>query len=104
MQYFTSNNSISKVERQVYTGSKSVLTDLLITATCYFRPLSEEQASLNNFQWGQAFQMITETSVDIRQGDRITVDSVVYLVRGMSNHNRGGFTSYKKYLCVLPEA
>lgn len=104
MQYFTSNNSISKVERQVYTGSKSVLTDLSITATCYFRPLSEEQASLNNFQWGQAFQMITETSVDIRQGDRITVDSVVYLVRGMANHNRGGFTAYKKYLCVLPEA
>ena len=105
MLYFTSQNAITKVERQVYTGSKSTYTTVsAFTPTGYLRPMSEEQASLNGMQWGQAFQLITESGVDIRKGDRITTGGVVYLVRGVADHNRGGVTAYKKYTLTFPEA
>lgn len=80
------------------------MTDLVTTATCYIRPLSEEQSALNGLQWGQGYQVITETSVDIRVGDRVTIDSVLYVIKGMANHNRGGSLAYKKYLATLPQA
>jgi len=101
MLYFTSNNAISLVKRQVYTGNKSTLTTVGTNLTGYLRPLSEEQSSLNGMQFGQGFQLITEVGVDIRTGDNLTIDGVAYSVRGTAIHNRGGITAHNKYLLVL---
>lgn len=80
------------------------MTTTGVTATGYLRPLNDEQSSANGIQWGQGYSLIVETSIDIREGDRVTVDSVVYTVRGMVNHDRGGITAYKKCLLLKPQS
>lgn len=99
---FTTQKIITAIKRQVYTGNKSVYS-VVGTGTCYLRPLSEEQASLNGFQYGTGFSAIFETSTDIREADKITIDSVEYTVRGVVNHDRGHNTSYKRALLSKAE-
>lgn len=103
MLNFTGQKSISAISRQTYSGSPSKSSYASVgTATCYLRPLTEEQASMNGMQYGTSFSAIFETSVDIREGDKITISSVIYTVRGVVNHDRGLNTSYKR--CLLMKA
>ncbi len=99
MLTFTGQKTISAISRQTYTGLKSTFSSVG-TASCYLRPLTEDQASLNGFQYGTAFSAIFETSVDIREADKVTIDSIVYLVHGVVVHNRGGNTAYTRALLV----
>ena len=103
MNYFTNEKTISAIKRQVYSGNLSSFTTVG-TASCYLRPLNEEQSAANGFQYGQGFSMIVECAVDIREGDKVTVSSTDYTVRGVVNHDRGNYTSYKRCLLLLPEA
>ena len=103
MLFFTNQNTIT-VKRQVYTGNKSTLTTVSGTFKGYLKPLSEEQAQINGLQYGQGYALITEVDSTIAVGDELTINSTVYKVRGMANHNRGGFTAYKRYLLTLPSA
>lgn len=102
MQYFTQNNTISAIKRQSYSGGKSTYSTVG-SGTGYLRPLSEEQASANGLQFGLAFNLLVETDVDIRETDRVTVDSEEYTVKGVANHNRGGYTAYKRCLIIKGE-
>lgn len=106
MLLFTTQNAITAIKRQVYTGNKSTYTSVG-TATGYLRPLTEEQSSLNGIQFGQGYQLITEAGVDIRTGDKVTINSIDYTVRGVADHTRGAIlfalTAHKKYLLVAPE-
>lgn len=102
MRYFTKQRSITAIKRLSYTGTKAT-TSSVGTAEGYLRPLAADEASANSVQFGQAFQLIIETSVDIRVQDRVTIDSVDYLVRGVANHDRGGPTAYKACLVTLPQ-
>jgi hypothetical protein len=98
MRYFTSQNIISAISRQSYTNGKSAFASVG-TGTGYIKPLSEQEASFSGVQYGHGFTLIVETDVDIKEGDKITVDSINYMVRGVVNHNRGGITAYKR--CLL---
>jgi len=102
MLTFTNQKTISAISRQSYTGDKSVYASVG-SATCYLRPLSEEQASMNGFQYGTGFAIIVETGVDIREADKVTIDSVVYTVRGVVNHDRGFNCAYKRILATKSE-
>lgn len=102
MRTFTSQKSFT-IKRQVYTGDKSTYTTVAGTFSGYLRPMTEEQAAVNGVQFGLGFMLITETDVDIRQGDRITIDSVEYTIRGVVNHDRGGITKYKRAVMTKPE-
>lgn len=102
MRYFTEQKTISAIKRLTYTGSKATSSSVG-TAVGYLRPLAADQSSVNGVQFGQAFQLIVETSVDIRVQDKVTIDSVDYLVRGVANHDRGGPTAYKACLVTLPQ-
>jgi hypothetical protein len=106
MLLFTNQNAITAIKRQVYTGNKSTFTSVG-TATGYLRPLTEEQSSLNGIQFGQGYQLVTEVGVDIRTGDKLTINSIDYTVRGVADHSRGGtmfsLTAHKKYLLTAPE-
>lgn len=104
MQRFTGEKTITTITRQTYSGSpsKSAYSTVNSTATCYLRPLTEEQASMNGMQYGTSFSAIFETSIDVREGDKLTISSVVYTVRGVVNHDRGINTSYKR--CLLMKA
>lgn len=102
MLYFTNQKTISAISRQTYTDGKSSFASVG-SATGYLKPLSEQESAFNGIQFGQAFNLIVECSVDIREGDKVTIDSVVYVVRGVVNHDRGGFTAYKKALITKPQ-
>lgn len=101
---FTSQKTVTAIKRQTYSGTpaKSVYASIG-TATCYLRPLNEEQATVGGLQYGLAFSAIFETTVDIKEGDKIIIDSIEYTVRGIVNHDRGFNTSYKRALLTKPE-
>ena len=103
MKRYTTQKTISAIKRQSYVGNISSFTTVG-TGTCYLRPLSEVESSNNGFQYGVAYSVICETSLDIREMDKITIDSTDYLVKGVVNHNRGSYTPYKRALVVLPQA
>lgn len=103
MLYFTNNNAVTQIQRQVYTGNKSTFTATGTTCRAYLRPLSMEEASINGMQYGKSYQLITEVGIDIQIGDRLTIDGADYTVRGVANHNRGGITAHKKYILADPE-
>jgi hypothetical protein len=102
MQTFTTQKTISAINRQVYVGDKSSYSSVG-TATCYLRPLNEEQSASNGVQFGLGFSIIVECDVDIREGDKVTIDAVDYTIRGVVNHDRGIRTSYKKALALKGE-
>lgn len=102
MKTFTNQKTITAIKRQVYVGNKSSYSSVG-TATGYLRPLSEEQASINGVQFGQGFQLIIETDVDVREADKVTIDGQEFTVRGMANHDRGGIMKYKRCLLVKGE-
>lgn len=103
MRTFTGQKTISAITRQTYSGSPAKSSYASVgTATCYLRPLTEDQASMNGFQYGTAFSAIFETSVDIREQDKLTIGGVVYMVHGVVNHDRGINTSYKR--CLITKA
>lgn len=104
MRSFTGQKTVSAISRQTYSGSPSKSTYSSVgTATCYLRPLTEEQAAMNGMQYGTSFSAIFETSVDVREADKLTIDGVVYTVRGVVNHDRGFATAYKRALLTKPE-
>lgn len=103
MRYFTGQKTISAIKRQTYTGDKSSFASVG-TATGYLRPLTEEQSSTNGLQYGNGFSLIVETSVDIQEMDKVTIDSVDYLVRGVVNHDRGGILAYKRAVLTKPQS
>lgn len=103
MRTFTGQKTISAISRQTYSGSPSKSSYSSVgTATCYLRPLTEDQSSMNGFQYGTAFSAIFETSVDIQEADKIVISGVTYTVHGVVNHDRGISTSYKR--CLITKA
>lgn len=104
MKTFTSQKTISSISRITgYVSGISTSTTITTITSCYLRPLSETEASANGYQYGLAFSAIFEPDTDIRQQDKITIDSVQYLVQGTVNHDRGFGTKYVKALLVKPE-
>lgn len=98
MLFFTNQKTISAISRQSYTAGVSSYSSVG-TGTGYLRPLNEQESNFSGFQYGHAFSLIVETSLDIREGDKVTISSINYLVRGVVNHDRGGITAYKR--CLL---
>lgn len=104
MRTFTGQKSVSSIDRLTYTGSKSAFSSVATGVSCYLRPLTEEQSSMNGMQYGTGFSAIFEVDIDIKEGDRVTIEAEVYTVRGVVNHNRGINTQYKRALLMNAEA
>jgi hypothetical protein len=102
MLIFTNQKTISAIKRQTYASDKSTFVSVG-TGTCYLRPLTEEQATNNRIQYGRGFSLILETTVDIQEGDKVTINSVEYTVKGVNNFDYNGATAYKRALVTLPE-
>ncbi len=99
--YFTNEHALTLVERQVYSGSPSKSAFATVngaSGAIYMRVLNEEQAAINGIQWGQAHSGVMDTSIDVQIGDRITVDSVKYIVKGVANNIKGRPLDYKKVI------
>jgi hypothetical protein len=99
MRFFTGQKTISAISRQTYSGGKSSFSSVG-TGTGYLRPLNEQESSFASVQFGLAFSLIVETGVDIQETDKVTIDSITYVVRGVVNHDRGGLLAYRKALII----
>ena len=101
MRTFTNEKKISSIKRQVYTGDKSTFVSVASNKFGYFRPLTEDQSSVNGLQYGTGFSLMVENSVDVREADRITIDGVEYVCRGVGTHDRGS-VPFKRCLITKP--
>lgn len=101
MRKYLQQNTISAILCQTYTGNKSAYSSVG-SGMGYLRPFSETQSSVNNLQFGLGFSLFVENDVDIKEADKVTVDSVTYTVRGVSIHPVGA-VPYKKCILVRPE-
>lgn len=97
MNYFNTK-TVSTIQRQVYTGNKSTYTSVGSSFSAYLRPLGEEASASNGIQFGYGFNLITPIGTDIKEGDKVTIDSIDYTVRGVVSHDRGGILAYKRAL------
>lgn len=89
------------IKRQSYTGDKSSLTTVA-TVKGHLRPLDEVQSSANGLQFGQAHALQVPVSTDIKEGDEVTIDSVLYTVKGVAVHDRPPQTvAHKRALLSL---
>ena len=100
MRTFTNQKTITQVKRLAYSAGKGTTSVVYQNLTCYLRPLTEEQAAISGMQWGQGFNILTETDSPMQVGDILTIDSETYTVRGLAKHDRGRGTAYYKYLAV----
>lgn len=92
------------IKRQTYIGDKSTFA-IVSTVKGHLRPLSEEEASANGFQFGQAHSLQVPITVDIRKGDTVEIDSIEYNVSGVAVHDRPPTSvAHKRALLTLGQA
>ncbi|TXH07874.1 MAG: hypothetical protein E6R04_11905 [Spirochaetes bacterium] len=67
----------------------------------FFSPADDDEniKALNVF--GQAYQFITRPAADVRPNDKLTIDSVIYNVRGVSKYKLMG-TYFLKCILEVP--
>lgn len=56
----------------------------------HLRQSSDELTRLNDLQFGELWELYVESDADIATADRVTIDSVIYLVKGMKLESFGG--------------
>lgn len=61
------------------------------TVTGHLQPMDTQTAILQGETPGQAFTLYTDQGVDMRVSDKITIDSVNYIVSGKEEFNFGSF-------------
>lgn len=100
----TQANIIFSITRQTYTGNKSAYGSVSSGNIGIIRPLTEEQATVNGYQYGIAHILICDDAIDIREADKITDgDGVVFDVRGAVKIMSGFGFGYKRAILVRPE-
>ncbi len=95
-------NRISSIQRLSYAGTNGTWGEINSDIACFLRPMTEQQAALNNYQWGRAFHVFVDDSVDLIEGDKIVINDVTYLVKGVSEY-AAGREPFKKAAITLPE-
>ena len=97
-------NAVISIKRQVYVGDKSTYSEISTGTPALLKPLSEERSSLNGFQFGTAFSLTVDSSVDIGESDRITDgDGRLFDVRGSAEYRNALGFAFKRAILVLPQ-
>jgi len=99
--YFDKSVAIYRLSQ---TGSKSAYGETAeTTVSGYLRPLDEEQSAINGIeQFGVGFRLWVEVDADIQVTDKVVIDSITYLIRGVKTINRLAL-SYKSCVLTLPD-
>lgn len=95
---------ITSIQRLTYpTGQTTGATwqDVNQNIHGHLKPMGEQQAAVNNYQWGRAFLLQVNNSVDLQEGDKVVIADTSYNVRGVASY--GGNEPYKKAVLTLPE-
>ena len=98
MKYFTSQKTVT-IKRQTYVGNISSSTTISVES-CYLKPLSETESTNNNFQYGVAYNAIFEVDIDVKENDKLEIDSIEYTVKGVASFEHGTMLDYKRALVI----
>ena len=93
MKYF----HIATIERKIKTGTKYVFGPYGSTQ-CNVQPLSIEDAQIFGVVFAKSSRGYFPFTADVEEGDRLTVNGVVYGVKGIVAHNYGGLAHKKAVL------
>lgn len=73
------------------------------TVTGHLQPMDAQMAVMGGDAPGQAFRVFTQQGVDMKVSDKITIDSVTYIVSGKEEFNFGSFP-HTSWRVTLPLA
>lgn len=94
-------NQTAAILRTSTVSEKQVYASVYTGVRCRIEPASDSVASMNDVQYGQAFNVFFDRSVDVKTNDKLTIDSVTYEVRGVKDMlGRASSLSHKQVLAV----
>lgn len=85
------------VQRSTQVGSKYIYGDAG-SISCFLQPIDAESAQLYGITWAKGSTLYIPIAADLKEGDRIVIDSITYGVRGMKKHNYGNLKHGKAVL------
>lgn len=98
---FSNYESIASVTRlSAYSGSKSTYATVG-DVEGNFEPISPSMEAIAEGAISQSYQFICDIDSDIRANDRLTIDSEVYGVKGVSKFRQG---SVEFLRCIMEKA
>jgi hypothetical protein len=94
-------NTTADIARTSTVSGKQVYASASTGSRCRIEPASDYVAAVNEAQYGQAFKVFFDRSVDVRTNDKLTIDGVVYEVRGVKDMlGRASSLSHKEVLAI----
>ena len=96
MSFLNILDKTASVKRLTVSGNKEVYS-ASSSFNCALQPLSEVLAQQTGLDMTRSFRMYTEASASVTENDEVTIDSIVYKVRGIKFHDYGG-TPHKSVL------
>lgn len=98
MQFRYNYTTPITIKRQTYTGDKSTYATVAGTIMGYFAPTSTNETVGSQGIISQSYQFITDGPQDIRQNDRLVINSTEYGVKGVERFTQ---LSQDVLICTL---
>ncbi len=70
---------------------------------CHIQQASDEEAAYSEGVFGKVFKIYFPAGTNIKESDKITIDSVEYFTSGVKNYEYGGKTPHMKIVANLPK-
>ena len=74
------------IYRQTYQGDKSSYTSTGNSCLWYLHPLSPERNQIGIEKFGKEFAFSTVVDADIKENDKLLIDSTYYVVKGQASY------------------
>ncbi len=86
------------INRLTQSGNKSSWSSVG-SGKGFLKPMDDKQLSINGYQYGQGYVLLTRSNVDIQTTDKVVVDSQEYDVAGVGSYQLGSI-NFKKIILV----
>lgn len=95
---FSAFEDVATLERLSYTGNKSSYSAVAGSIFGQLTPIATSQNTIALKIQGQAHRFITDSGNDIVVGDRLTIDGVAYVARGLQKYRLKSINVLHVYL------
>lgn len=102
MIFFQSHQITIKRNRNI--GGNRYAMSATYTAVMDLQPASPDRVELINGRFGAAFQAFVDISVDVKEGDQLSVEGKIYAVKGVQVYDGAGLLSHKELLLMSEDA
>lgn len=104
MIFFNSNEITIYRQRRKTGSNRFVFSATLTAAQADIQPASQERLEMIGGRFGATYVAFVEQSVNIKEGDRISSEGKVYMVKGVSNWESVGLLQHKELILVSQDA